>query len=110
MLSLVYFSKAWDLWNKGEILELVDSSITSDSYSVSQVMRCIQMGLLCVQENPKDRPTMSSVVFMLGTSNVVLAQPKQPGFLAKRGSYLSTSSSNQEPSHATDTLTILEGR
>ncbi|KAM0952188.1 putative protein kinase RLK-Pelle-DLSV family [Dioscorea sansibarensis] len=102
--------KAWDLWNEGKIWELIDSSITSHSYSVSQVMRCIQMGLLCVQENPKDRPTMSSVVFMLGTSNVLLPQPKQPGFLAKRDSYYSTSSSNQEPSHATDTLTILEGR
>ena len=63
------------------------------------------MGLVCVQENPKDRPTMSSVVFMLSTENARLPEPKQPGFAGKRNSYASPSSSN-----ACDTITVLVGR
>ncbi|CAI0431240.1 unnamed protein product [Linum tenue] len=46
-----------------------------------QVMtRCIQIGLLCVQESPVDRPTMSDVVFMLGNATT-LPSPKKPAFI-----------------------------
>ena len=55
-----------------------------DSYNnLQEVLRCIHVGLLCVQENPMDRPTMSSVVSMLGSENVVLPQPKPPGYFTE---------------------------
>ncbi|KAH7662010.1 Non-specific serine/threonine protein kinase protein [Dioscorea alata] len=82
--------------------EAIDPLLSNSSYSLDQVIRCIQMGLLCVQSNPKDRPTMSSVVFMLSTENGRLPKPKQPGFAAKRNSYASPYSSN-----ACDTITVL---
>ena len=60
-------------------MELMDASL-EESYVESQVLRCIQVGLLCIQKFPEDRPTMSSVVFMLGTEGAALPQPKEPGF------------------------------
>lgn len=42
-------------------------------------MKCIQIGLLCVQEYATDRPTMLEVVSMLDNGST-LAHPKQPAF------------------------------
>lgn len=46
-------------------------------------MHCIQLGLLCVQDNVKDRPTMSDVVYMLSDASSV-PTPKQPVFAVER--------------------------
>ncbi|KAL5549049.1 hypothetical protein UlMin_004280 [Ulmus minor] len=103
---------AWRLWKEGNVLELIDESLVG-SYSDSEVLRCIHVSLLCVQQHPEDRPTMSSVVFMLG-SQTALAQPDHPGFfIAKRTVEVNDSSSNQESSSATlneVTFTVLEAR
>ncbi|KAL6198036.1 hypothetical protein ACLB2K_027828 [Fragaria x ananassa] len=48
---------AWHLWSQDRGLELVDE-VLADSYSSSEVMRCLQIGLLCVQDNAVDRPGM----------------------------------------------------
>ena len=51
----------------------------NNSFSENDVMRCIQVGLLCVQENPVDRPVMSAVGMMLGSDTVSLDAPiKKP--------------------------------
>lgn len=47
-------------------------------------MRCINIALLCVQENAADRPTMSDVVAMLSSKMMVLAEPKHPGYFNVR--------------------------
>ncbi|XP_058189322.1 G-type lectin S-receptor-like serine/threonine-protein kinase SD1-1 [Rhododendron vialii] len=70
---------AWKLWIDGKASKLIDP-LTEGSFSMSKQLRCIQIGLLCVQKCPKDRPSMSSVVLMLVYETVVLAQPKRPGF------------------------------
>ncbi|XP_050105576.1 cysteine-rich receptor-like protein kinase 10 isoform X2 [Malus sylvestris] len=70
---------AWKLWRDGTSLELMDPCLR-DSYSRTEVIRCIHIGLLCVQEDPADRPTMQSVVLMLNSYSVSLALPKQPAF------------------------------
>ncbi|KAJ0874425.1 putative protein kinase RLK-Pelle-DLSV family [Helianthus annuus] len=69
---------AWGLYNEGRSLELVAKSL-GESINVSQVLRSIHVGLLCVQHHPKDRPTMTSVILMLG-SDRSLPSPKEPGF------------------------------
>jgi hypothetical protein len=33
------------------------------SYSQEEVIKYIHIGLLCVQENPDDRPTMATIAF-----------------------------------------------
>ncbi|CAI0431244.1 unnamed protein product [Linum tenue] len=73
----------WDLWSEGRALDMVDSSTMGESFSTEQVMRCIQIGLLCVQEFPTDRPAMSDVVFMLGNATT-LPSPKKPAFVLNK--------------------------
>ncbi|XP_058772172.1 G-type lectin S-receptor-like serine/threonine-protein kinase At4g27290 [Vicia villosa] len=72
---------AWRLWKEGIPNELIEDGLR-DSCILPQVLRCIQIGLLCVQHFPDDRPDMISVVMMLG-SEITLPQPNEPGFLAQ---------------------------
>jgi len=44
----------------------------------------IQIGLLCVQENPTKRPTMSSVIIWLGSETNIIPLPKAPAFTGSR--------------------------
>jgi len=60
-------------------LEFLDQSL-GDSYPQDEVLRCIQIGLLCVQEDPVDRPTMASILLALNSGSVTLPSPQQPGF------------------------------
>ncbi|XP_021299445.1 receptor-like serine/threonine-protein kinase SD1-8 [Herrania umbratica] len=76
---------AWLLWNDGNGLELMDPCL-EDSCVEAQVLRCIQVGLLCVQKHSENRPVMSSVVLMLNNDEVTLPQPKEPGFFSERSS------------------------
>ncbi|THG21957.1 hypothetical protein TEA_012204 [Camellia sinensis var. sinensis] len=71
-------NEAWHLWNKSRALDLVDEAM-AESCLLSEVMRCIGIGLLCVQNHAADRPTMSAVVLML-SSEIDVPQPKQPTF------------------------------
>ena len=77
----------------------------------SQVLRCIQVGLLCVQKFPRERPTMSSVVFILENEVAVLPQPKEPAFFVERSSNSSECSRTEDSSSLnTMTITMLSGR
>ncbi|XP_011097958.1 G-type lectin S-receptor-like serine/threonine-protein kinase At4g27290 isoform X2 [Sesamum indicum] len=87
---------AWLLWQENKDLELIDECL-NDTFVESQVKRCIQVGLLCVQRFPEDRPVMSSVLFMLGSEGVVLPQPKEPGF------FMEGSCSNSAENHIRST-------
>ncbi|XP_028105522.1 G-type lectin S-receptor-like serine/threonine-protein kinase SD1-1 [Camellia sinensis] len=76
---------AWTLWIEGKACELLDP-LVEGLFSMSEVLRCIQIGLLCVQKCPKDRPTMSTVLLMLITETIVPPQPNQLGFYTERKS------------------------
>lgn len=74
---------AWELWSEGRGLELMDP-ILEDSCTLKEVMTCIHVGLLCVQEHATDRPNMSEVVSMLTNENMNVPDPKQPAFFIER--------------------------
>ncbi|KAL5731083.1 non-specific serine/threonine protein kinase [Ranunculus cassubicifolius] len=74
-VNLVGYS--WILWSEERAAELIDPSIR-DSCSLSKVLRCINVGLLCVQDSATDRPAMSTVVLMLESDMSILPYPKQP--------------------------------
>ncbi|XVF77739.1 hypothetical protein PTKIN_Ptkin14bG0071100 [Pterospermum kingtungense] len=82
---------AWILWMDEKPLDLINKFLLNCCIE-SEVLRCIHVGLLCVQQLPQDRPNMASVVLMLG-SDGSLPQPKQPGFYTER-SPLGTESSS----------------
>ncbi|KAK4254008.1 hypothetical protein QN277_009444 [Acacia crassicarpa] len=72
----------WDLWKEGRALEIVDPSIKCETCLEHEVVKCIQIGLLCVQEYASDRPTMLEVVSMLENGST-LHPPKPPAFVFK---------------------------
>ncbi|KAK7405865.1 hypothetical protein VNO78_07475 [Psophocarpus tetragonolobus] len=67
----------WRLWNEGKELDFVDPMLLERCLG-SEIVRCMHIGLLCVQENPEHRPTMSNVVVLLGSESMALPQPRQP--------------------------------
>ncbi|KAL5774731.1 hypothetical protein ACOSP7_012288 [Xanthoceras sorbifolium] len=88
--SLVLY--AWRLWNESKGLELIDPNIL-DTCPISEVLRWIHIALLCVQDDPADRPTMSLVVLMLGSQAVDLPQPSTPPYSVSRFTTMSDQSS-----------------
>lgn len=92
------------MWNEGAPLQLVDV-LLEDSFSADEMVRCIQVALLCVQLRPEDRPIMSSVVFMLSNQSAVTAQPKEPGFVTGN-SCAGTDSSTGKVLHTGNELTV----
>ncbi|CAL5393117.1 unnamed protein product [Camellia sinensis] len=95
---------AWRLYKEGRSLELIDEALWDSCY-LTEVLRSIHEGLLCVQQSPQDRPSMSSVVLMLGGKHT-LPQAKQPGFFTKRNVLEAASSSSKEATGPVDKITI----
>ena len=62
---------------------LIDPEISNPSYN-ADIMRCIHIGLLCVQELARDRPTMTTVISMLNSETANLPPPKQPAFIQRQ--------------------------
>ncbi|CAL2251443.1 unnamed protein product [Prunus armeniaca] len=71
-------SYAWKSWREGTASNIIDPTLRTGSRA--EIMRCIHIGLLCVQENIADRPTMASIVLMLNSYSVTLPVPSQPAF------------------------------
>ncbi|PON53022.1 Serine/threonine protein kinase, partial [Parasponia andersonii] len=97
---------AWLLWKEDRALNVMDACFKEYLYVESQVLRCIHIGLLCVQKFPLDRPTMSSVVFMLENEGAISTQPKQPGFFLERCSSVECSTSRNEEFYTENMITI----
>ncbi|CAI9773472.1 unnamed protein product [Fraxinus pennsylvanica] len=102
---------AWLLWKEGRAMELVDG-IYELSSNESEVIKCIHIGLLCVQKLPEDRPTMSSVVVMLSNEGVILPQPKEPGYFMEISCTGTDMSTSEERclTHNEVTTSVLEAR
>ena len=88
--------QAWKNWKRGIVSNLVDPTLKVGS--TTEIMRCIQIGLLCVQENAADRPTMASVVLMLNSNSMSLSVPSRPAFFIH---------SNVEPDSQSDQSILL---
>ncbi|XP_034892299.1 cysteine-rich receptor-like protein kinase 14 isoform X2 [Populus alba] len=83
-------SHAWRRWREGAALDLIDPILRNGS--TAEMMRCIHIGLLCVQENVADRPTMASVVLMLSNSSLTLQIPFEPALFISSRTYQPDSS------------------
>ncbi|CAJ2638948.1 unnamed protein product [Trifolium pratense] len=99
---------AWRLWIEEKPEELI-ADILYDEAIYSEIIRCIHVGLLCVQQQPEDRPNMSSVVFML-KGEKLLPNPSEPGFYAGRNNTNSTGSSSNGCSINEASMSLLEAR
>ncbi|XP_073137622.1 G-type lectin S-receptor-like serine/threonine-protein kinase At4g27290 [Henckelia pumila] len=95
---------AWSLYKDERSHEVVEASLRNPQ-DLTQVIRSIHVGLLCVQQNPEDRPSMSSVVLMLGNEGVIPGA-KQPGFFTEREPVVSQYSTSTHATNSPNQLTI----
>ncbi|XP_048551102.1 cysteine-rich receptor-like protein kinase 10 isoform X3 [Triticum urartu] len=100
---------AWRIWEDGEATELVDSSIVVDC-PLHEVVRCIHVGLLCVQDHPNNRPLISSVMCMLENENTSLPTPKKPVYFPLSNCEGGEARENIENTINAMSITTLEGR
>ncbi|XP_078167843.1 cysteine-rich receptor-like protein kinase 6 isoform X1 [Carex rostrata] len=78
-------SFVWQHWTNGTITEVADPFL-DQHYPRSELLRCTQIALLCVQDNPADRPIMSDVAVMLSSETVSLETPSKPAFCITKSS------------------------
>ncbi|VAH56030.1 unnamed protein product [Triticum turgidum subsp. durum] len=70
---------AWQLFEEESWINLIDAALLPNGHS-EEMMRCINIALLCVQENAVDRPTMLDVVAMLSSKTMIVDKPKHPAY------------------------------
>ncbi|XP_031092295.1 receptor-like serine/threonine-protein kinase SD1-8 [Ipomoea triloba] len=73
---------AWKLWNEGNAMDLLDDSLL-ECCKECEVLKCINVGLLCVEEDPNRRPSMPIVFLMLTDESMNLPKPNQPAFVTR---------------------------
>ncbi|BAT01961.1 Os07g0540500 [Oryza sativa Japonica Group] len=54
-------STVWRRWSDGTVAKMIDHSL-GKNYPEAEVLKCINIGLLCLQENPVNRPTMADIM------------------------------------------------
>ncbi|XP_057520698.1 cysteine-rich receptor-like protein kinase 5 [Amaranthus tricolor] len=75
-------SYGWRCWKEGRSKDFIDSTL-KETYSKGEITKCIHLALLCVQEDMKERPSMSTIVLMLNSNFGVgaLSMPAPPAFM-----------------------------
>ncbi|KAJ8422546.1 hypothetical protein Cgig2_032179 [Carnegiea gigantea] len=84
-------SYVWRNWRDGTPMSIVDESLSANSRI--EIMRCIHIGMLCIQEDAADRPTMSTILVMMGSHSCTLPAPTHPPFVTRTMTLLNTNSS-----------------
>ncbi|KAK1428341.1 hypothetical protein QVD17_17174 [Tagetes erecta] len=89
---------AWKSWRHENAPVMIDPTLMVESSSLQEIKRTIQIGLLCVQSNVVERPTMASVVLMLNSSSLTLQIPSEPAFFMRSSTTTSGSENYDERS------------
>ncbi|CAN1783534.1 Cysteine-rich receptor-like protein kinase 10 [Linum perenne] len=76
----------WELWKEGKPEELIDPAVKNTTCcNLTEAVKFIHVGLLCVQEAPIDRPTMASVTQMLSSNDSQsFTTPGELAFITRR--------------------------
>ncbi|CAH2071581.1 unnamed protein product, partial [Thlaspi arvense] len=67
---------AWKRWVERRPETIIDRFLAENPSN--EIIKLIQIGLLCVQENATKRPTMSSVTVWIGSETITFPLPKDP--------------------------------
>ncbi|KAK9025483.1 hypothetical protein V6N11_038350 [Hibiscus sabdariffa] len=74
--------RTWELYERRELVALVDDLLNGD-FDAEEACRYLKIALLCTQDAPKLRPSMSSVVKMLtGEKDVNERKITKPGLIS----------------------------
>ncbi|KAJ1276200.1 hypothetical protein BS78_05G196100 [Paspalum vaginatum] len=80
-------SVVWEHWTMKTITEIIDPYLRLDS-SEDEILRCIHIGLSCVQEDPLDRPAISAISIMLESDTAPPKAPSRPAFYVEMSGYV----------------------
>lgn len=75
--------QAWKSWREGTASNLIDPLLRTGSKP--EIMRCIHIALLCVQQSVADRPTMTAVSQIHNSNSLNLPVPSEPAFFMPSG-------------------------
>ena len=82
LLSQLLLLQTWELYERRELVGLVDISLNGE-FDAEEACKFLKIGLLCTQDTPKLRPSMSTVVKMLtGEKDVDDNQITKPGLIS----------------------------
>uniref|UniRef100_A0A1D1ZA17 Putative leucine-rich repeat receptor-like serine/threonine-protein kinase At3g14840 n=1 Tax=Anthurium amnicola TaxID=1678845 RepID=A0A1D1ZA17_9ARAE len=99
--------KTWELHERNELVSIVDPTLNGD-FDAEEVCRFLKVGLLCTQDTPKLRPSMSTVVLMLtGEMDVNLETITKPGLISDFMDFKLIS--QKKPKDITSTNTMSSG-
>ncbi|XP_054779126.1 G-type lectin S-receptor-like serine/threonine-protein kinase At1g11330 [Prosopis cineraria] len=98
---------AWKLWNEDNLMSFIDSEIHYQGSS-NEILRCIHIGLLCVQELAKERPTIDNVVSMLSSEIANLPPPRQPSYVLNETGFATKSTSETQTLYSTNFVSITD--
>ncbi|KAK8612548.1 hypothetical protein V6N13_092661 [Hibiscus sabdariffa] len=106
--------KVWELWKEGKAMEVIDSTL-GGLYSTEEMLKCIQIGLLCVQEHATHSPrnvemhSNWAVVSML-INEATLPSPEQPAFIEKKSHESDEVSSSEGAKSVNVSITMIQAR
>ena len=92
--------QAWKNWREETTSNLIDPTLRGGP--ITEMLKCIKIGLLCVQENVSDRPNMTSIVLMLNGNLDPIPTPTQPTSFMQSNIVSSTSVQNDNSSSITN--------
>ncbi|KAF6139549.1 hypothetical protein GIB67_015506 [Kingdonia uniflora] len=100
--------RTWDLHERGELVVLVDTSL--DNFDAEEACRFLKIGLLCTQDTPKLRPSMSSIVKMLtGETSINDRKITKPGLISDFMDLKVRGNQNEKPDTRNTSFTVSSG-
>ncbi|XP_031107549.1 cold-responsive protein kinase 1-like [Ipomoea triloba] len=108
--------QAWKLYENGEHLRLVDSTLDPNDYTAEEVKRILEIALVCTQSPPNLRPSMSEMVIMLSSDRPIFQnQPNRPTVISDLGNRVqvvtdASTTTASSASHATVSISDVSGR
>ncbi|KAK2977479.1 hypothetical protein RJ640_016107, partial [Escallonia rubra] len=98
---------AWRHFQQGTVEELFDANLTLHNYHNNEILRVVHVGLLCTQEIPSLRPSMSKALNMLAKKEEHLPPPTNPPFIDEKTMELNDTSENPSyPLNATNSDSV----
>ncbi|KAJ4899822.1 Cysteine-rich receptor-like protein kinase 29 [Raphanus sativus] len=96
----------WRCWREGNIQSMIDLSLNRGSRK--EILRCIHIGLLCVQESAATRPTMASVALMLNSDSFTLPDTYKACVCVRESDASECFSSTEELQMSSNDVTVSE--